>query len=357
LVGSARPNWWGSASPGNLSMTVEQVQPPPNDDFAAALEITGLPFSTAENSGAATVQAGEPAPSCLSGGRYHTLWYKVEPGLQAPSLLLSLPQASNNQFLAIYTGASLDSLSLLSCVENAGYYGPTFLALHPDETYYIQVGSTYEQSYGAFTLEAGPTRPPEANFYTDPRDPSIFDAAVFVDSTSDPYSQTITEFFWDFGDGVTASEYAELPQYAADGDYTVLHRITTSDGRSDDVTRTITVSTHDVGITRVGVPLTARVGQTRTITIGLSNTRYPEPVEVTLLKSTPRGYEWVGVLRQTVPIRPANRTTEFTFNYTFTAEDASLGKITFKVYANPTGYRDALPGDNTYVSAPVRVGR
>jgi hypothetical protein len=33
-------------------------------------------------------------------------------------------------------------------------------------------------------------------------------------------------------------------------------------------------------------------------------------------------------------------------NYTFTAADARIGKVTFKVIANLVGARDALPADN-----------
>ncbi len=64
-----------------------------------------------------------------------------------------------------------------------------------------------------------------------------------------------------------------------------------------------------------------------------------------------------GWSRNSVPVRVNNRTTEFVFNYTFTAEDAQIGKVNFKAVATIQNYRDALPGDNEYISLPVKVSR
>jgi hypothetical protein len=56
-----------------------------------------------------------------------------------------------------------------------------------------------------------------------------------------------------------------------------------------------------------------------------------------------------------VPVRGGNRTTNFAFNYTFTPEDAQLGKVSFQAVAAIQGARDAIPADNTFVSLPTRV--
>lgn len=37
-----------------------------------------------------------------------------------------------------------------------------------------------------------------------------------------------------------------------------------------------------------------------------------------------------GTLTQFVPVHKSNRTTGFDFSYTFTGEDARIGKVTFK---------------------------
>jgi len=56
-------------------------------------------------------------------------------------------------------------------------------------------------------------------------------------------------------------------------------------------------------------------------------------------------------------MNPKNGTTEFAFSYTFTADDARVGKVTFKAVANILGARDALPADNEAIAAPTKVSR
>ncbi len=112
---------------------------------------------------------------------------------------------------------------------------------------------------------------------------------------------------------------------------------------------------HDVTITRFSVPQSARSGQTRPITVELTNKRYTETVEVQLWKSTPGGYVLVDSRVQNVPVRPGNRTTVFNFSYTFTNEDVALGKVTFRAVANLIDVRDALPLDNEAIALPCKV--
>jgi len=117
--------------------------------------------------------------------------------------------------------------------------------------------------------------------------------------------------------------------------------------------------THDVAIAKFIVPQSAKAGQTRQIAVGISNKRYLEDVEVQLYKSYPGyGWQWVGTLRQSVPVRPSNRTTDFSFNYTFTVEDAGIGKVTFRAAVTFINARDALPADNEAIgSPPTKVTR
>jgi hypothetical protein len=69
------------------------------------------------------------------------------------------------------------------------------------------------------------------------------------------------------------------------------------------------------------------------------------------------GWQQVGVLTQYVPVRGTNRTTNFSFDYTFAPEDATLGKVSFQAVASIQGARDAFPTDNTFVSLPTKVVR
>jgi hypothetical protein len=133
--------------------------------------------------------------------------------------------------------------------------------------------------------------------------------------------------------------------------------VTTYDGRTASTSRVVPVKTHDVAITKFTAPQSASAGQTRQIVVGLNSKRHVEDVEVTLYKSVPSGYQWVGALKQTVPVRPSNRTTDFSFSYTFTKDDATMGKVTFKAVATIGNARDALPADNEAISSPTKVAK
>jgi hypothetical protein len=64
-----------------------------------------------------------------------------------------------------------------------------------------------------------------------------------------------------------------------------------------------------------------------------------------------------GTLTQAVPARGGNRTTDYAFAYTFSADDATLGKVAFQTVATIMDARDALPGDNTAIALPTKVNR
>jgi len=112
-----------------------------------------------------------------------------------------------------------------------------------------------------------------------------------------------------------------------------------------------------VAITRFTAPQSASAGQTRSIAVDVNSKRYVENVQVQLFKSVPGGYQLVGTLDQQVPVRPGNRTTSFQFSYTFTNDDATMGKVTFRAVATITGARDALPADNEAIASPTKVKR
>ncbi len=206
------------------------------------------------------------------------------------------------------------------------------------------------------TVQEFAPQPPVANFYFYPYEPSAFDSVQFIDYSWDPAGAGIASQAWDLGDGTTATGCCPTHRYA-DGDYTVQLEVTTYDGRTDTTSQVLHVRTRDVAITKFSVPRSASAGQTRTVTVGVNSRRSPERVEVVLLKSVPGGFEYVGVLTQSVPVRSANRTTDFNFSYTFTGADAQIGKVTFKAIASIVGGRDALPADNEAIASPTKVGR
>jgi PKD repeat protein len=206
-------------------------------------------------------------------------------------------------------------------------------------------------------LTVAPPPPPVAEFNPNPFNPSTYDTVQFDNLSYDPacwYCYSLSAS-WDFGDGAMSTQWGPTHRYAADGNYTVTLTITTPDGRVGSTTRSVPVWTHEVAITKFTVPQSAKAGQTRSVTVEVNNTRYPEQVQVDLYKSTVNGWQWVGSLQQSVPVRPANRTTGFVFSYTFTPADAQLGRINFRAVATIMGARDALPMNNEAISLPTKV--
>ncbi len=131
--------------------------------------------------------------------------------------------------------------------------------------------------------------------------------------------------------------------------------MTTSDGRTGSTSQVVHVGTHDVAVVQLAVPNAAHVGQTIAVNAYVRSTRYPERVQVDLFKSVPGGFEQVGSLTQSVPLRRGGRTTRFAFTYTITPADRTIGKVSFKAVATIIDHHDALPGDNDLTSPPVKI--
>ena len=339
----------GGSGGGNLVFNVDEQQPPMNDNWVNAMLVGELPFSDVNSTEWAGLEPGEPVPGCAWGVVGKTIWYAFTP-VDSIAVAARLDY-SFNPVMAAYTGSSLADLSEVECRT-----GGVWLTLQAQAgtTYYFQVAGMWGES-GSLTFYLDLPPPPYASFGFSPGDPSAFDTISFWDWSWDPVGSGIASEMWDFGDGATAEGCCPTHRYAADGDYTVGLTVTTYDGRSASASGAISVRTHDVAITRFTVPKSASAGQTRSVVVYVKNTRYPEQVEVQLYKSVVGDWQWVGSQSQFVPVRPGNRTQTFSFNYTFTAEDAALGKVTFRAYAYLQDSRDALPADNEAIALPTKV--
>ncbi|HEX8156021.1 MAG TPA: PKD domain-containing protein [Solirubrobacteraceae bacterium] len=331
------------ASAGSLRVNVKTVPAPPNDDFANAKAIASSPFSDSVDLTAATLQPGEPT-TCQGSPSLATAWYAFTPS-QSGSYAL---QRSDFGSLAAYTGASLSSLTQVACT-----FGQLFFHADAGSTYYLQVASFSGQGRPAqLTLDVAPAA--TASFVFFPGDPSIVDTVQFIDTSYDPAG--IGSRTWTLKDGITTSECCPTRRYSADGDYTAHLAVTTTDGRTASISQVVPVRTHDVAITQLTVPKSARVGRTKQITVAVNNSRYPETVRVSMLRSVPGAdFEEIGQVTQGVPARATRRTTTFSISYTFSADDATLGKVTFKVIATTLTARDAHPADNTAIAPPTSV--
>ncbi len=338
--------------PIQMQFNVQPVPPPPNDGFANATAIDGVPFIHSADMTAATTELDEPVtPAGLP--IVGSVWYVVT-ATESESLTANASVCCATLTLAAYTGDSLGSLTEVK----AAIGGMLTFSSVAGTTYHIQVGRG--SAFGgtipmSFRLERTP--PPVAAFGFSPFAPSIFDTIQFFNGSFDPVGVGIETAVWDFGDGSTDTNFSVSHRYAADGDYTAKLTVTTFDGRTGSSSQVVHVQTHDVAITRFVTPSSASAGQTRPVSVELRNTRYPEMVQVQLFKSMPGpfgGFQLVGTLTHEVPAS-RNRTTPFDFNYTFTSDDAVIGKVTFQAIATIVNAPDALSADNTAISLPVKV--
>jgi len=325
-----------------------------NDDFGNATGISTLPFSDVANLAIASAETGEQTPSCaiFYPPVSRTVWYSFTPAVTG-SVSARIVNASISSVVAAYTGSSVSGVNEIGCNVFGG--NVTFRA-QAGTTYHFLVGGLFGQG-GSVEWRLEVTPPPQANFGTSPFDPSMFDQVQFQDFSFDPGFVGFEPPQWSFGDGTSGTGFNAPHRYAADGDYTVQLTVTTLDGRTASTSQAVHIRTHDVAVTRFATPNAASSGQTRRIVVGINSKRYAETVEVQLFRSVPGGFQQFGSLTQFVPMNPKNGTTEFAFSYTFTGDDAQIGKVTFRAVAVVAGVRDALPADNEAIASPTKVSR
>lgn len=325
-----------------------------NDNFANATVITSLPYSDPVDFTGSTAEIGEPMPACGYGYPVTmSVWYAYTP---AADMMLTAQGWNWDDILVVSTGSSLADLTPVLC--SGPYTGgaATFLAT-AGTTYVFQLSTVYEwsQTSANFTLRV--TDPPSIDFWWSPGDPSTYDTVTFSPNPTDPAGMYGGTYAWGFGDGATSADSYPSHHYAADGDYTVSVTWTTAYGRTATASHVVSVRTRDVSVVRFDTPRTAVVGQTRTITVGIVSLRYPEAVDIALYKGTTGGWQQFASQQGTVPLRAGNRTTSFSFSYTFSKEDLAAGKISFRVTAGIVNGRDALPTDNELIAPPTVVTR
>jgi PKD repeat protein len=244
-------------------------------------------------------------------------------------------------------------------IDSCDYYVNHRYADNGDYTVQLTVTTWDGRTASAARTVSVRTPDPVAQFGFNPPDPNPFDAVYFYNYSFDPAYAGIATCAWNLGDGtvIDSCDYYVYHQYAGDGDYLVTLTVTTVDGRTASTMQTVMVRTHDVAIVTFKAPQAAKSGQTRDLSVGIRNTRYPERVRIELLKSVPGGFDLVGWQYQDIPVRSGNRTTNVSFSYTFTAADAAVGKVTFKVTAWIESARDAFPADNEAIADPTKVSR
>ncbi|MFD4639340.1 PKD domain-containing protein [Lentzea sp. NPDC058436] len=347
-------------SSGQAKLALDRISRLPNDDLAGAEQVATLPFSAPQpDYTRASREADEPSTNQCSGSGAPSVWYAYTP-TRNHSVVLHVEGWGSGPTASVYEGTSIDDLTFLGC-EGSQHYNGKSVAVTAGKTYYFQWSGGGYYSYPS-TLELTEAEPLRTSVYTGyDHDRSLFETIGFsLDHTNDYNDPVTTE--WDFGDGTTAPASTEDHQshrYAADGVYTVTVRSKTGDGRTATDTTTVTVKTHDVGISKFSAPASARAGDQKPITVQVSNTRYLEKVKTTVYRDNGNGNGWqeVGTLTIDVPAHPT-RKVKFPFAYTFTPQDAVTGKVSFRAVVEPQleyPVRDAIPSDNEVITIATTV--
>ena len=321
---------------GTLVLSIEQALPPANDAFASATPVTSLPFTELVDLTAATLEAGEPSPDPCVGfpPLLASAWYAFSPSVEG-----QLQVTWNGGFeasAAVYTGSSLSSLTQLTC-------GPHSIAVHPGTTYFVQFVAE-SLGKGPLTVTLRQTPPPEPSISTFPFEPNSVEPTQFFNFGQDPGGADSTET-WTFDDGSVVVGPAPTHQYATDGDFPVSLAVVTDDGRTGSTEQIISVRTHDVSIVGITAPKSARAGQTKPISVSFLDRRYPETARLILYRVDAFGQTAIG--GASLELLVSTRATTMDFPYTFTAEDAAAGKVTFLASIELFNHEDALPADNT----------
>lgn len=332
-----------------LILLLGSVQPayaaPANDNFADATSITALPYTANTNNVGATGETGEPT-NCVNTVPPQSVWFSYTP----PTTGALMAVVSYPTIVAVYTGNSVDALGFVNC--GPWYIGQFSFTAQAGVTYYFQLTDYFgSQENLSFTLQVAP--PPQVSIGYFPGDPSVYDTVSLNANAYDPGQIYGFTYAWSLSDGTTSDQQSWNHQFASDGDYTANLTATTSDGRSATANATIQVRTRDVAITKFSIPQTARLNQTKVINVDISNKRYSDNVRVELYKGLPGGNEQlIGSYTIYVPAR-ASRPTTFKFSYTFTPDDATIGKVTFRAVAILVNGRDSLPADNTAIGTTL----
>ncbi len=136
------------------------VAAPGNDAFAGAITAATLPYQYTVDNTSATIEPSEPQP-CIESLR--TVWYRFT----APASGIYEVDTFGSDFdtvLAVYTGSTLPSLSLVDCNDDtlSSIRSRVQFQAVAGVTYLVQGGGWGTKS-GILTVNIGPSPPPPAN--------------------------------------------------------------------------------------------------------------------------------------------------------------------------------------------------
>lgn len=134
---------------------------PANDNFAQAVQIEALPFSTMQDTTGATTQRDEPW--CFADA---TVWFRFTPSSDV-TLNANTVGSSFSTILNVYTGNNFANHTVVHC-EGSEVHNATevVFAAAAGVTYHFQVGG-YDRTVGTLQFNLGPQAPPFNDNFAD----------------------------------------------------------------------------------------------------------------------------------------------------------------------------------------------
>ncbi|XVS66410.1 PKD domain-containing protein [Actinosynnema sp. CA-299493] len=309
-----------------VSFALRETTPEPNDNRAAAT-VTSVPGDHQADLTRATAEPGEAPPSCAPEAT-RSVWYRYTP------THTKFVQVGSEQAISVHRA---DDLSEVDCSTR---YSTAVFRATANESYLIRMAASPEATEGfEVSLRTAPDIVPHTS--TRPEVPNVLSDTTLGASSGDPIYQPVASGTIDLGDGtvIPVTDGHVTHRFTKDGDYRVTTTVTTPDGRTGTSVRTLKVETHDVSVSGLTVPTSARAGQSKPVKAFVSGTRREDDVTVTFYRvgANGEGDKEIGRLTQRVPVSTTG-TTEFPFAYTYRPEDVTAGQVTFRVRAEVAGY-------------------
>jgi hypothetical protein len=137
-------------STGKIGFRVHRPAAIANDKFANANEFIGPQALKSGNTNRATLQPGEPLPSCAGAETGATVWYK-HTATDFEFLSVDPVGIDFNGAIAVWQGSSLGTLTELQCALTQS--GSVFIHLDPGDTVYVSLGGVDQATSGPFSLQ------------------------------------------------------------------------------------------------------------------------------------------------------------------------------------------------------------
>ncbi|HLF69800.1 MAG TPA: hypothetical protein VI541_02455, partial [Actinomycetota bacterium] len=136
---------------GTVQISVELLPPVANDDFTSATPVTSLPFNETLNTGAATLQEGEPSECPTNDfsfrSQHNTVWYRLDSPVDSV-VEANTVGSDYSALIAVYTGSQMGNLSRVACAPEIARFTATL-----GVAYYIQIGDINVEGPGHLSLD------------------------------------------------------------------------------------------------------------------------------------------------------------------------------------------------------------